>query len=250
MSKIFLLATGESINDITDEQWEHIKSHESIGISWFMKKGFEPTYYYSHENGCLPNTNENQSEFSIKKIIENNWKTKVYLGTMHHPNKKFFRIQDTPKIAYLKYKKYLDITECRFSDWLTCFDGKSWTINEDKPPLKFEEVWAKNLNEPLFGFRGTMMCALNLCTVLGYDEIILCGVDLKNGLHFYESEMTDFEKKLTGYDPKKTNHSTQYIYNGVRGVMDIINWIKPNLNIKIISEKSLLYENGFELYEF
>jgi hypothetical protein len=243
MRKIFLLATGESINDITDDQWEHIKSHDSIGISWFMKKGFEPTYYYSHEN-------DNQSQYLIDVILDKKWKTKVFLGTMHQPNKKFIRWQQRPKLVYEKYKNNFNITECRFSDWITCFDGKSWTINEDKPPLKFEEVWAKSLNEPLFGFRGTMMCSLNLCTVLGYDEIILCGVDLKNGLHFYESEMTDFEKNLPGYDPKKTNHSTQYIYNGVRGVMDVLNWIKPNLNIKVLSTKSLLYENGFELYEF
>jgi len=243
MRKIFLLATGESINDITEKQWEHIKSNDSIGISWFMKKGFEPTYYYSHEN-------DNQSQYLIDVMLEKKWKTKVFLGTMHQPNKKFIRWQQRPKLVYEKYKNNFNITECRFSDWITCFDGKSWTTDEDKPPLSFEEVWAKNFNEPLFGFRGTMMCALNLCSVLGYDEIILCGVDLKNGLHFYESEITDFEKKLTGYDPKKTNHSTQYIYNGVRGVMDVINWIKPNLNIKIISEKSLLYENGFELYEF
>jgi hypothetical protein len=239
--KIFLLATGQSINDITEEQWEYIKSHDSIGVSWFYKKGFETTYYYTHEYDKQPSCVANN-------ILNNNWKTKVFFGTIEVSGEKLNYINSS-YTTFNSFKDKLNCEEVKFSHWLSAWNGKPWLINEDKPPLSFKEIWANEKNDVLFGFRGTMMCALNLCSVLGYDEIILCGVDLKNGLHFYDEVKSVYSNQF-GTDSIKDKHSTCVDYRGVRPVIDALNWIKPNLNIKVSSKNSLLYENGFELYEF
>jgi len=237
--KIFLLATGQSINDITEEQWEHIKSHDSIGISHFYNKGFETTYYYTHEYTKQP-------IIVAEKML--NLKTKVFFGTREFSGLYENKISSS-NYAFNNYKDKLNCEEVKFSHWLNAWDGKSWLVNQEKPPLEFNKIWAKSKNDVLFGFRGTMMCALNLCSVLGYDEIILCGVDLKNGLHFYDEVKSVYSKQF-GTDSIKDKHSTCVEYNGVRPVIDALCWLKDNLNIKVSSKNSLLYERGFDLYKF
>jgi hypothetical protein len=239
--KIFLMATGQSINDITDDQWNHIKSHYSMGISWFYKKNFETTYYYTHEF-------DKQPSCVADKIHKSNWKTKVFFGTREYSGNRFSLINSS-FTTYNTYKDVLDCSECSFTHWLNSWNGITWKVNQESPPIDFEKVWARSIEDKLFGFRGTMMCALNLCTVLGYDEIILCGVDLRNGLHFYDDNVSVLNSQFNT-DSIKDKHSTCVEYRGVRPVIDGLKWISKFVNIKIISDKSLLYDEGFKVYEF
>jgi len=242
MKKIFLLATGFTINDITEKQWDYIKSHDTMGISWFFKKDFETKYYYVHEYDMQP--------ISVsKKIYESNWKTKVFFGTKEYIGKSYNEIQSS-KLAFNSFKDKINCEEVNFSHWLYSWKGKTWSVNENNPPLSFDSTWAKTKKDILFGFRGTMVSSINLCTVLGYDEIILCGVDLNNGIHFYDDPKKHEINKVFGTDSINDKHSTCIEYKGVRPVIDGLKWINDNISLKIISKKSLLYENGFELYEF
>lgn len=239
--KIFLMATGQSINELNDENWDHIKEHSSIGISYFYKKDFETTYYYTHEH--------TQQPLNVAKNISNkNWKTKVFFGTKEFSGNNYGVINSSSS-TYNKYKDLINCDEVSFTHWLNSWNGKTWGVNNDNPPINFDETWSSDFKKPLFGFRGTMMCALNLCTVLGYNEIILCGVDLNNGLHFYDEIKSIYSEQFKT-DSIKDKHSTCVEYRGVRPVIDALNWAKLNLNIKVSSKSSLLYENGFELYEF
>ena len=45
---IFVLGGSETINNITEKQWNFIAKHDSIGINWWPVHEFIPTYYYSN----------------------------------------------------------------------------------------------------------------------------------------------------------------------------------------------------------
>ncbi len=240
MNKIFLLATGASINDITDSQWQHILSYDTMGISWFYKKNIETKYYYTHECDIQPLC-------VAEKIYSEKWNTKMYLGVREFLGNKYTNIGSSLGV-YKNFNNKLNLQLCNFSHWLYSWNGLTWTSKMDQPPINFDLVWSKNFESPLFGFRGTMMVALNLCTILGYDEIVLCGVDLYNGLHFYDDNKSIYNKQF-GTDSLKDQHSTNTEYHGIRPVIDCLEWIKPHLNIKVFSKKSLLTNVGFETYK-
>ena len=242
MNRIFIMATGESINDIKVTEWEKLKKEKTLGISWFLKKNFETSYYYSHEFDTQP---KKVAEF----IKNNNLSTHLFLGTTHFIGNKSGKIH-SPHLVYNEFKNKIKTTECKFYDWLETWNGKIWNKNDDLPPCSYEEIWAKTLDQPLCGFRGTLFASLNLSTILGYDEIILCGVDLNNGKHFYEKELSPFEKNiLKDYDLKKQNHSTQIEYQNSHGVLSGLKWLSKYLTLKTTSKKSLLYDEGFQYFD-
>ena len=245
MNRLFLMATGQSINDIEEQSWERLKKEKTIGISWFFKKNFETNYYYSHEF-------DTQSEEIAKYIIKNGWKTELHLGTKEEHNPKFFVENTGPQKTFNTFKNKIICKQYKFSNFLTSFNGHKWLKSSKCPPIPINECWAKTENETLLGFRGTLISSLNLCSVLGYKEIILCGVDLNNGLHFYDSELSPFEKyTLKNYNPKTSPHSTQIVHENNCGVLDCLKEITKNrlLNIKTSSKKSLLYTEGFEYFD-
>ena len=42
---LYILGSGPSVLDITDKQWQHIKSHNSMGFNHWYVHDFEPTFY-------------------------------------------------------------------------------------------------------------------------------------------------------------------------------------------------------------
>lgn len=242
MNRIFIFGTGSSINDIKNHQWSKLQRERTLGISWFFKKEIETDYYYSHEFDSQPIE-------ACESLLRNNYKTKVYLGVDHFIGKNRGVIAG-PQKAYSEFQNRLTIKRCKFHDWLQTWNGKIWNSNDKLPPCSFDEIWAKTLDQPLCGFRGTLMASINLCTILGYDEIILCGVDLNNGLHFYKSELSPFEKDLlNNYNPDVQNHSTQIEYRGSHGILSGLKWISKYIKLKVATKLSLLYDEGFEYFD-
>src|SRR5690554_5249502 len=43
---LFILGSGPSINEITEDQWTHISACDSIGFNWFLVHSHVPTYYH------------------------------------------------------------------------------------------------------------------------------------------------------------------------------------------------------------
>ena len=238
MKTIYIFGTGESINNITDEQWDFLRTQETIGFSWFFKKNFETNHYYSHEG-------DEQPWGAAKTIHENKWNTEFFLGnTCEEPIK--------------VYNQYKDKIKCRISntsDWVQTFKGMVWHADAPEPPLSFDEVWAKKHEDKLFGFRGQLMAAINLATVLGADKVVLLGIDLNNGQHFYDvgnHNPSTFEKKLiqaSNYEPLKHTHSSNITFNNIRPVTDGLKWVSNFVNIVSGNPDSLLVKEGIVKYE-
>lgn len=219
-SEIFyIMATGPSINDITKEEWQYLKEQNTMGISWFAKKNFPTKYYYFHEG--------NQRK-TLHQIMTNpGWKRTCFITTKGHK-----RPAGAKKVYFIKHTPFKE-----------AFRGKTWLNTEEEPPEPFEKVWAKSFEEPLFGFRGTLMAALNAAYILGGREFILCGVDLNDNSHFYkEEEFSSFNKSLEDKGVKLKKHSSAVTFDGVRTAVDCLQWLSNYINLYVASKKSLLYK--------
>ena len=128
-------------------------------------------------------------------------------------------------------------------------------MDKDDPPYGFDDVWATSWDQELFGFRGTLMVAINAATIMGATEVVLCGVDLEDNHHFY-SETVDhsgfdswIQEGTPEWDPETGVHSTCVPARGCRGVLDGLRWVSKNINIKCAYKGSLLVDRGILEYK-
>lgn len=223
---IYVLGTGPSINDITEEEWEHVRNSNSIGFSWFFKKGFEPDFYYTHEN-------DHQPKMLAQTIIESKWeKVKVILGCTDG-----IFINDPNPFPNL-------VKRVNTSNFIFSFAGQKW-INEDKfPPVPINYWWSKDWSTTLCGFKGQLSAVLNICDILKADEIRLCGIDLYDNTHFYPDEQgskhVEILKKELGFNPEADYHSQMAPHLGSASILHFIEYLSIFINLVSCSEKSLL----------
>ncbi|HPM74291.1 MAG TPA: hypothetical protein PLA71_01050 [Saccharofermentans sp.] len=226
--KTYVLGTGPSINEITENEWNYLKNQNTFGFSWFFKKGFAPNWYYTHEN-------DHQPERLRKTILENpeKWsRTKVILGkTDNHQIKLPFPNLYATAVA---------------SNHLKAFNGQQWPHQFPEPPISFENFWAKSFERPLCGFRGQLAAVINAAHILGASEIALCGIDLYDNSHFYPdeegSQHVENLRRIMNFDPVKDNHSQMAKLYGSATIVDFVKYISKYITISCCSQRSLLNE--------
>jgi len=199
-----------------------------MGISWFAKHPFfQPKYFYFHES--------NQRK-TIHRMTER-WKSTYFITTKRH--KVPIGVVNEDRVQYITHTPFKD-----------AFNGETWYNDQAEPPASFDDVWAKNFDEPLFGFRGSLVAAMNAATILGATEIFLCGVDMRNTKHFYDGEeYSAFDKLLMEEKGiELTTHSSAVSFDNIRTAVDCIEWLSKHIRIYTTSRKSLLYRERILKY--
>jgi hypothetical protein len=183
---IFVLGSGASINQITEEQWKHIDSHDSIGLNRWPAHEFVPTYYVSE-------LSTDRSE-SYKKQYWNLF------------NDKKSEYENTPFILKNPSTKYNSLETKDLPEWirkkviLSCDSGFTAMkyINREKNRQIVTYMHEKDYFDQrnvdfLYRMRGSISYLIHLAVVLGYKKIVLCGVDMVNSKYFFEHE--DYQNK-------------------------------------------------------
>lgn len=228
----YILATGPSINDISDEQWDFLNSKTTIGVTLFVKHPFVPTHHYTHEY-------HGPSSELLRERYEN---------TDHMPhlligNNILKRFSWAP-----------DKTMVRPGETFDAFAGKKWSLEDGAPPEEFDTVWARSFSEELFSFRGSLMSAINSAFILGADKVVLCGVDLLDNKHFYKDEVRSpfhdrIRKENNTWDEDSEQHSTTTEFHGGKGIVDGIKWVSKYKKIVCANKDSLLVRDGILEHE-
>jgi hypothetical protein len=68
---IYIMATGPSINNITDEEWKYLNDKPTIGITFFSLKDKEYKYHYSHGSFEL-------DKICIDRVYKNNYMNTIF----------------------------------------------------------------------------------------------------------------------------------------------------------------------------
>lgn len=177
-STIFILGSGPSINDISAEQWEHIKSCDSVGFNFWMAHPFVPTFYLLQ--------NSNRENYISKR-----------LGSLLQE-----RIDAYRDVPFIMRGSWLKIEDMDLS-FLDYFDGdRVYYMNEyavhsrcpfDPPALlRYFELLGLlergRIHPTVPKVFATVSVLMNFCYIMGYEKMVLCGIDMKDPGHFWDGD--------------------------------------------------------------
>lgn len=169
---LFLLATGHSLNNLTEDEIDTIRKHDIFIINFtFLKKEFIPTYFLmSYEPNKKLHTAFTKAFASRRKLYSNTlhflpMKAVYRLG---HPKLTPYFFAEKPKLCIIKIPKPVVI--------------------EERRPFTDDDFTDSII------YRGTGSLALHLSVKLGYKKIIQLGVDLDSPRHFYDEKPELYEE--------------------------------------------------------
>ncbi len=240
---LFILGGGDSINDISEKQWEEIENSDSLGINRWLIHKHAPTFMLI----------EGAKQSDIDMGIEAN---QYNYDLINYSNERcretVFIFKDLDKL-YINFKKLKVIKDRTYLMLKLIIPGKSrHNINRSIKLINKYKI-LKNIMFP-FGARATVCHALSFALLAKYKNIVMCGIDC-HGPYFWEKNDV---KKLFFLPPKNhpkslKNHQTVNKSLGDVTADEILNYISKNFKqnihqkIYINSKKSLLSKN-FPVY--
>ena len=242
---LFILAGGESINEITETQWNTIKNSDSIGINRWLIHKFVPTFLLI-EGGKKQN---------IKKEIDSGIKPNSFNYKLWELSKK--RCSNLILIVRAIDNLVLDFKLLKKSFSKIYYIFNNTPSNNNLLSLFKSYNLLKKFNLHNFisappGYRGSVSYALSLGLSMGYKNIVLCGIDMQ-GINFWETN----NAKNIFLKPDK-NDKINNILTTVNSDIELYNFkniiymtdellTKKDQKIFVNSKKSLLSEK-LEVY--
>ncbi|MFM1714272.1 hypothetical protein [Aeromonas salmonicida] len=241
-SKIFILGCGTSINNVSDDEWDIIKQHDSIGINYFYFHDFTPTAHFI-ELGC----SDEAFNCIHTHLLCNPLRTEpVFMQIRHLINSE--RILNANKSRVQLYSP---------TTMLSC--------NIDIIKQYLERYYLPSSDHsPLIHYCSTLDCALNFAVRKGYQEIAFVGVDLNHSAYFWD-EASNNKKYLSAIKAvnddyaigqwdrniAKAHATTDRTIKGRQNRLDIVSYLtlvkecildKRNITLTITNPNSLLSE--------
>lgn len=184
---LFILGSGASVNEYSEEQWDTIAEHDSLGFNFWLVHDFVPTYYIGEFPG---GSNETRKETfyklveqrandytSVPFIIKDIHGTSFELSTDRFPSK----IRDNVYIPITLQVPAARNTPALFRRSLELLNRLGIFEGSDRVRYIFHKR-SSIIDVTLFG----LMC--------GYDNIVLCGVDFNENPYFYLENKDYYEK--------------------------------------------------------
>jgi hypothetical protein len=180
---VFILGSGDSINDITDRQWAHIDQHDSIGLNRWPIHDFVPTYYVFEHHLNPKQTQFNRKHWEMIDSVEADYRDIPVI------------IKDTSAIR--DRLEPGDLPEWLRGELIVSADSSFPQVVSWDSPAEQNETLLRYLDYKgyfdegnfrlLYRKRSSISYLLHLCTLLGYETIVLCGVDLTDSGYFFDT---------------------------------------------------------------
>jgi len=204
---LFVLGSGQSINNFEQHHWDEIDSYDSIGINDFIRFGFEPTFHSMEtEKQSQPVFKERwEASFnSIEQILKSNGKTQFIIRP------------DTANSGLItNILKQLQNQKCLF--WSNYHILPGMSRKELALFIKAYNIFGLLQNPWYFLNRGSSLSwVMAFAYKMGYSKVVLCGIDL-HGKHFFNTDA----KLVTISDNKKLHFTADSTHNAVT-ILDII----------------------------
>jgi hypothetical protein len=182
---IFILGSSPSILSIQPAEWNEIKSHDSMGVNMFGFHDHVPTFYSLE----MASTHVVMFHYLFSEI-EDKYRSK---------NVQFIFNYYSYLKSHLNFHKFPPVIKDNCSFALHRF---SFVKNIDSVKLicrkLIDERMKENLDyRSLLMLRGSVVTCVQFAWALGYKNICLPGVDLKNQNYFYEKLNTFNAKEYT-----------------------------------------------------
>ena len=178
--KLFILAPGASINNITENEFLEISSHDSIGLNYFIFHDFVPTSYLIETH----NTDVGYFDYVACNILKLSKVPFLYKG-YNSPKKILEFIKNLYVLRTAKLERFYLMKDAYKTDNKIGPDdsGVYSNIRGTKDDYFYHDI-------------ASLLYVLNLGYLCGYKEVILCGFDMSE-YYFYNA--TKYKKVLSKY---------------------------------------------------
>lgn len=188
--KLFVLGSGASINNLTKEEWEEIRNSDSLGFNFWIVHDYVPDFYFFE----TPSTEDRRSVLYnlLERRSKEYKKSPIIIKDITGVFSDDLEIPDFTKIPR-KYSNNLFISRDIRIPW-----DKKDSRSYRKALQFFDSIgWLKQVDNRVkynFQTKASLSMMIFFGYILGYEEIILCGVDLNNTNYFYEDDVEYYEQ--------------------------------------------------------
>ncbi|MEK6477778.1 hypothetical protein WJR50_09600 [Catalinimonas sp. 4WD22] len=231
---LFVLGSGATVNNLSTEDWDTVRNFDSLALNFFLAHPHTPTFLQIELGG---------PHFSYFKDLylkkESTFKKVPIIISLYEKLKEF-------PFHYLDYIKNPFISSPRRFNY--------FSENDLREIFSWYEKF-KREKDFLFHYRGSLITAISLGTMLNYKRIILLGIDLNSTEYFYDHPMYHSKEVLNLISYRKAQEKERYlaIANQLEEIHPTANknWVKENMTIdeiiKVYKEE-VLDKRNIELY--
>ncbi len=176
---LFILGSGPSINSISSEQWAYISEHDSWGFNFWFAHPFIPSAYFAQ----IPKADFNRHvmyQIMVRRLID----YKEYNVPFYFRGAVVRKGNFQNDTAYQFIKNHFDLK------FLAEYVVHPYSTI--KPTQLVDKMFKcgffspnNNIACPKFG--STIGFLVSLAIVVGYKNVVLCGIDMNNSFHFYDN---------------------------------------------------------------
>lgn len=185
---VFLLGSGPSINKINNSDWDKIRLNDSWGFNYWFCHDHVPDCFFAQSHLKSPEG----PEFDLKMDI---LMTQILMDKeRQYKNVRFYlRGDNVNEYTFHKSKFGRAILSNDFNYFFISELVVSSSINI-KPNRIIEKLYdfgflSKDIDKtPLPKLGNTITELISLALITGYKKIILCGIDMNDESHFYDTD--------------------------------------------------------------
>jgi hypothetical protein len=196
---VFILGSGPSINDISDDRWEFIRKHDTLGFNWWPLHRVVPKIYVFESI----QTNSELFPYFMKMLQSC---ADAYLDTIKIVN----AIEDIDFRGQLLYTAPEEFKRNMYVALAVPVVARN--VDELRRGLRFilrMGGLAPCRSIPwLFKYGGSVTAMIDLALRIGYKRIVLCGIDLGPQEYFYQDPQLYPETADWEFAPRNQPHLT------------------------------------------
>ena len=187
---VFILGSGSSINYITTNMWQHIDSHDSMGLNRWPVHDYIPTFHI-FELRPPDFANYNRDYWKMLLIRYNDYINTPILLKDTVRSAQIFSRNKIPeelrgRIILSADTNYAELTNGPYQE----------ELNEKLLMyLKRTGRFEVGNGYPIYRKRGSISYLIHLAVKLGYRRIVLCGVDMVDSKYFFEEKKNYYKDK-------------------------------------------------------
>lgn len=250
---IYILGNGPSLRQMSKEETSLVGSATSIAMNRYIlhyeSVGVIPTHYLLFDAdeltlrilGHLPEIFQHPDLKSVQLWLSPQWYERF---APVHANSRIVPVTaEQVGHAILFAKRFWKPSSLRHNlEWVRDRLTIHSSARGPFPYRTLTRFWASNTNQKLFRFQGTLTTALNLAWILGHQQVVLVGVDLTDGSHFYKDDPDTIKRDNEKFkiDSQQNHATTQWLRYG--------KVIVPPVQYIIRQIARLYRETGRELY--
>ncbi len=213
---VVIFGSGYSLNKISEEQWDKIRTFDSIGFNWFCHHDYGPTFFILREQA---NTKKRNLATETRDRLWKDLQKEAYADTcivvhdLKHSPKSYSYVKNTKNIAQ-----------------------KGIIVNDRKGRLSHKQFRVDIFNKGIYHGKITLNNAIHLALFLDYKKIIFAGVDLYDSRYFW------LHPKKTRVNIKRAGKNRRSKHPVTKNVLRSIRTIKKHFKVKMytLNKKSLL----------